>query len=310
MLNLHLANPSIPPRRHLQTRLMFQALAGNSQPLEDKTSELIQHAVLEMMASIMLTYSAFYIPDSETDYLKQYVSSICVFTVVMSLKDSHYFFPDGTPLVTIMLWAATLYTTADKKTRWYDIFARIGGQIVGWAIVFVLVWQNRSNHIQYAPVYASDDVVHSFNECIGTMLECIAITFATIPLVTPYVPPEGNGDEDGVILVSQSNAIESKEEASPPKNNKLILVAISLAAIHYVLERIFQASMNPLVTVIQVSIHYERDSLIYGPVIGQLVGLFFACLYVKICTPSSETIRKLILEEQTRQKKVKNGSSK
>ena len=202
------------------------------------------------------------------------------------MKDSHYFFPDGTPFVTIMLWAARLYTTADNKTRWGDIFARIAGQLVGCIVVFGLVWPNRSSHALYLPVYSGDNVVRSLNELIGTMLESVAITFATIPLITPYLPPIANGVELGKIEVSETNAIESKAEASPPKNNKLILVAISLAAIHYVLERIFQASMNPVVTLIQYSIPDNRPDFRAGPFVGQFAGLLLAGFYVRLCKPS------------------------
>jgi len=122
-------------------------------------------------------------------------------------------------------------------------------------------------------------------------------------LITPYLPPVANGEEPSKIEVRETNAIESKAEASPPKNNKLILVAVSLAAIHYVLERIFQASMNPFVTIIQYAIPDNKSDFPVGTILGQFAGLFLAGLYVRLCKPSKETIEKLIQEELQHQKK-------
>ena len=77
MLNLRLGNSAAGPRRQLQTQMMFRDLINNKQPTsdppsspQDDRSELIQQALLELMASILLTYSAFYIPETGTDCLE------------------------------------------------------------------------------------------------------------------------------------------------------------------------------------------------------------------------------------------------
>jgi glycerol uptake facilitator-like aquaporin len=248
------------------------------------TSSILKHTALEAMASILLTYSAAYMPDSETDYLKQYVSSICVFAVIMTMKDSDYFFPDGTPMTTIMLYAATLYTNAAGETKWGDIIGRITGQLLGFALVVYICVENKhyvTTHGMLSSSHRSSALIHAVNEGLGTLIESIAIAYATIPLMTPYEKQDG---------------LKSKSEAFPPENSNLWIVALSLSAIHYTLERIFQASMNPLVTLMH---HYLQGSLsdAASPVALQCIGLFLAALYIQWCAPSKETLRKLRKEK-------------
>ena len=261
--------------------------------------ELIAHAVLEMIASILFTYSSIYMPDSSVDYLKQYVSSVCVFVVVMSLKDSNFFFPDGTPLVTAMLWAATLYTDKNNNTMWRDIRARIVGQLAGVGVVFFLVYHNKAELKKYADIPTLNETIHSsiwlhsVNEGIGTLIECIAITFATIPLIMPY-------EDEDFSTAEPDNMLKSKFEANPPSNDALITVALSLAAIHYTLERLFQATMNPFSKCIQLYIQDAPAWMWVGPLIGQIIGAVLAGMYVKLFIPSEETVRKLKEENKKR----------
>jgi len=251
----------------------------------DSLHECFKHAALEFMASILLTVSTIYMPDAPNDQLKQYVSSICIFTVAMTLKDSQYFFPDGTPLVTFMLWQANLYTNQDGRTRYLNILARFLGQGAGWGLIMGFAVNNRDIFKQYVdlPFTNIHYEVHCVQEGLGTMLECIAITFATIPLMSAYDTPN----------IDTSNAIQSKLEALPPTNDKLVLAGLALAAIHYTLERVFHATMNPLTAILHGYIRADEDWRV-GAICGsQLLGIMAAAAYVKLCTPSEKTIRKL-----------------
>jgi glycerol uptake facilitator-like aquaporin len=319
------ASGARPPPNHIAHALKIitddEVDAGecdDSQPQAPPQTavSLVAHAVLEMIASILLCYSSLYMPNSEHDDLKQYVSATCVFTVVMGLKDAYYFFPDGSPFVTAMLWAATLYTDRRNQTRWDDIRARVLGQFIGWGVVFYLAQSNRDNLKLHADLLTprSGLWTHCVNEGLGTMLECIAITFATIPLITPYDEDDA-GDNAATTSVTekrrraggrahqqggdggaqQHQLIKSKAEADPPTNDALFLVALSLAAIHYALERIFQATMNPFCTCLQIYVSGETNPWEWlGPVLGQIAGAFLAGIYVKMCLPSRDTVRKLL----------------
>ena len=249
-------------------------------PEEDRFESILKHIALAAMASILITYSATYMPDSDTDFNKQYVSSICIFAVIMAMKDSDYFFPDATPMTTTVLYAATLYTDAGGNTDWNEIIGRIVGQVIGFATAFYICIENKENVNTYgmlAVPYRSSSSIHSINEGIGTMIEGIAIAYATIPLISPY------DNEDG---------LQSKSEAVPPDNASLCVVALSLSSIHYTLERLFQGTMNPLITIMQ---NYLQGGLSDAVpiVICQCIGLFLATMYIKWCIPSKETLKKL-----------------
>jgi len=234
-------------------------------PVKSGYEYYVKHFVLEAMASVLVTYSAFCVPSS------QYMGSICVFAIIMTLKDSDYFFPDSTPVATAVLWAATLYTSENGSTNWLDIFSRVLGQLSGFVLVFWLLLMEPVDSEAETPTI----IVGAVNEGIGTMIEGVAIAFATIPLLSPY---------------DLSDGLQSKSEAVPPSNGSLILVALSLAFVHYTLERLFRASMNPLVTILRCYLENRGCILVVS---CQLLGLLAAIQYVCWCLPSRETLRKL-----------------
>ena len=248
-------------------------------PPQPEPESPLKHIVLEAMASILTTYAAIYVPEAEADYLKQYVGSVCILAIVMALKDSHYFFPDATPMTTAVLWAATLYTDERGHTDWGEIARRLFGQLVGYSCVFCVAAANRDvlRDSAYLVDYDCSDATHALNEGLGTLIEGVAIAYATIPLLSPYTNDSG---------------IQSKAEANPPNNAHLWPVALSLALIHYTLEQLFQGTMSPLVTVLQYNIQ-DRLQDVGAPVVCQLVGLGLACLYVQWCAPSAETLSRL-----------------
>ena len=284
------------PRPHYRRMRLNENEEADKVKKEDEDKyDPLKHAVLEMLASIVVTYSAIYIPLSEHDDLKQYVSSICIFAVVITLRDAHYFCPDCTPLATLILWVAGLYTDINNQTKWMDIVARIAGQLVGWGVVFGMVSSNRYNLDHYAAIptfnpnstdaILSSRAIHGVNEGIGTMVECIAIALTTIPLTNPYPVEHATGN----------NNMESKSEAEPPKLGKMALVGLALAVIHYTLERLFQASMNPLTTLIHMYVKGEWES---SSIVGQLVGAVLAGVYVYLCQPTRSTLLKLLAERK------------
>lgn len=248
--------------------------------------EVLQHLVLEMMASILVTYSVVYMPESGLDYLKQYVGSLTIFAVIVTMKDAYLFFPDATPMTTVVLYAASLYTLENGATDWADIAGRLVGQGLGCGVVFGLVYANKDAVLEHSliasrngtvPLYNGDALVHSLNEGIATMLEGAAIAFATIPLVGVYESMEG---------------IQSKSEMIPPSGRALCIVGLSLGLIHYVLERLFQTTMSPLATMLQYSLRGEWHG-VWQPVLAQLGGLALACAYVHWCSPSKKTLEKV-----------------
>jgi len=255
--------------------------------------ELFQHVLLEMMASILVIYSSVFIPESETDYLKQYVGSITIFAILMTLKDALYFFPDCTPMTTIVLWSATVYTDENKKTDWGDVLSRLTGQLAGYGVVFFLATANKEAILEKSLIatannstlYDGLETVHAVNEGLGTMIECICVAFASIPLMGKYnkVPLTSQNADDSVVM--------SKLEAVPPSDKQVFYFALSLSVIHYAIEQLFKTTMNPFITILQ---YVLRDDYTFALPVGlQFTGLVLACLYVYMYRPTQSTLAKL-----------------
>ena len=256
-------------------------------PAEDDTWKWLNHFIIEFVASVVLTVSSVYVPEEGNDYMKQYVSSIAILAVMLTVKDKAYFCPDGTPMTTVVLAMSGAYTNIDKHTDKYDIGVRIIGQVAGWAVVcFYLVGTNKElfayglpglNHrIGTSAVFVGvGEFVVVFNEFIATFIECVAISFMVMPLLKSYAPASG---VDG---------FQSKGEAMPPKNKDLCFAAVSLAILHYVLERLFRTTMNPLAYIMhRYSTSFDNPALVAAVVAVQLLALSLASLYCFYLLPS------------------------
>ena len=115
---------------------------------------LLNHFIIETMASVVLMYSSVYVPESGHDFMKQYVSSIAILAVMLTIKDKMYFCPDGTPMTTAVLACSGAYTDKLKHTDSLDVFVRVVGQLVGWVIVcFAVVGSNKSLFVFGTPTY-------------------------------------------------------------------------------------------------------------------------------------------------------------
>jgi hypothetical protein len=222
--------------------------------------------------------------------MKQYVGSITICVVMLTIKDKAYFCPDGTPMATAVMTASGAYTDKNKQTDWADIGVRVCGQLIGWAVIcFAVVMPNQQLFAYSVPAYvlqvdATKQVSQStwfvvFNELFATTIECIAISFMVMPLLNSYK------QTDGV------EGFKSKEEsAQPPKNKDLWFACMSLGLLHYILERVFRTTMNPFVFLMHrvANNSFDDGKLVSTVVIAQVVGLTCACVYCYFMLPSQK----------------------
>jgi hypothetical protein len=274
---------------------------GNGPPIvaasDTSLLRLLNHFIIEFLASALLMYSSVYVPENGHDFMKQYVSSVAILAVMLTIKDKAYFCPDGTFMTTAVLAFSGAYTDRKKKTDFMDISVRVLGQVLGWVTVcFVIVGQNKSLFIYGAPgyYYSADGVTENaivnvswftvFNEFLATVVECIAISFMVMPLLNAY--ETSSGGDAGFM---------SKEEATPPKNKNLLFAAASLGVLHYVLERLFRSTMNPFVFIMHQYMKNSSDFGFIASVVGvQLLALVCACLYCYFLLPSQKVMETIL----------------
>ena len=104
-------------------------------------------------------------------------------------------------------------------------------------------------------------------------IEGIVVSFAIVPLIKP--DPQ------------QSMAYIVKPEAVPPKIKDIWYAAFCMGLVHYVLERVFRATMNPFITIMQAWL--ENNPWADFRWWGQFAGLVFACLYCYYFRPTPFT---------------------
>jgi hypothetical protein len=237
---------------------------------------------LEMLASMLLTFASVYVPSVSTDTLQQYVSSLARVAMIMSLKDMRLFPPDGTPLVSIVLLFSGAYTRGGV-TVWADFLSRVIGQLLGAIlIIFIMVDKNQNlfklGILRYNVTSVDAVSVHViseqalpggftfFTEAFGTFIECVATSCVFMQLMRIRV--------SGV----KHRAYSSKLESIPPRDGDLAFAALCIGLVHYSIERVFRANVNPYANVAHViaSSLDEKFMIGFG---GQIIGLTVASTY-------------------------------
>jgi glycerol uptake facilitator-like aquaporin len=250
--------------------------------------------ILEFFASMVLMFSGIYVPEYESDFLRQFVSSAAIVAVIVGMKDRRYFCPDGTCMVTLVMIASGAYNDATGY-HFAEIACRLFGQALGFIAIYygfastnvpfmkegTLSFSHQSLNINDTSLSKIHEVNRSFCEAVGTFVEGIAVSFALMPLLRVRSQRENIG-----LMTDRSVA---KSEALPPRTKDLWYAAICLGLVHYVLERVFRAAMNPCITLMHAMLENNGD--VYYRLIGQAVGLLFACLYCFNFRPNLEVYR-------------------
>jgi hypothetical protein len=273
-----------------------------SLPVSKSTFEtrlgFINFFVLEFFASTLLMLSSVYVPDREDDILKQYVPSLAIVAVTVGLKDRRYFCPDGTMMVTAVMVASGAYDTSDGY-QFAELATRLFGQAIGVAVIFggfvtpnrglmkhgTMTFSHVSDYGTIPVIIEIDKINRPFCEFFGTFIEGITVSSMLMPLLKVGV------DKVSDKLNSADKSV-AKIEAMPPRNKDLWYAAISIGLMHYVLERVFRVTMNPIVTGMHALL--ENNPEICLRFIGQVYGLMFAVLYCMYFRPTDIVYRWLI----------------
>ena len=131
-----------------------------------------------------------------------------------------------------------------------------------------------------------------FNEMIATTIEAMASAFVIIPLLRS-------------ASTVYTNAVAAKEDATPPSNKDLFNAATSLGILHFVLERLFRATMNPVLFGMQCILMGEHEcpsDHMWSVIVAQLGGITIACAYVYTFIPDGEVLKWILEPKTTRAK--------
>ena len=177
------SNNAVPPTTAVSKAVIvdeFSSDKGQYDKLMDSENRLMMAklALIEFLASLFLVFSTIYVPDKESDILKQYVSSAAIIAVMVGFKDRRYFFPDGTVMVSAVLVCSGVYN-ARNGFHVAEISMRLVGQIAGFLVIFFGVAYVNPTMFKYGAIkfefVSSSGSVVAINEISRAYCELVTV---------------------------------------------------------------------------------------------------------------------------------------
>ena len=284
----------------------------NQKPEEETWTQTLlgglNNMFIEFVAAFLILAASIYEPHFAPDMLAQLIPGAAIILVMMALKDRHYFCPDGTPMVTLVLLCAGAYTGPNrdgmwdqlKKTQWIDVIMRLMGQIIAFVVLFGVVVSEHRGEMEDAPFHQTMGLkVLLVYELFASMVTCLGIAYCILPLLKPDTATRPKPDSTVPDDATKYNTFASKKDVDPPKNKSLFSAAIILALMQIVVERVFRATANPFVYGLHCKILPEDQcdaTRAIEVAICQLGGLAIAGAYAYFYMPPPKVLSRILLE--------------
>lgn len=241
---------------------------------------LIDNCVIELIASLFINLATILCwPRADGgDGALQFVPALALGLALLCLKDEDYFFPDGSPTVTFVLWVLGGYA-------WPHTVARMLGQAGGFALALWICLGIRDMGPQLVHrVEHAAPIVFAL-EVIGTMIEHLAIIYVLLPLLPPASLGPANAAAWWVFPTQRKVKPKSHQDAQAPSNPAVLHAAVTFATLHWCLWRGFGVDMNPAVTLLIGILRGGIWDTVAVALWGQLVGLALAVVYAAFYVP-------------------------
>jgi hypothetical protein len=201
-----------------------------------KTNSLIDNFLVEMLSSIMVNLSVIFSWDwSGDNFALQFIPGIALGLIMLCIKDEDYFFPDGSPMVTILIWTMGGYFS------WIQSLVRLMAHGVGFAISLWLCTSSPIPLMTYHKKY--DPAVYFGMEALTTSIEHIAVVYVVMPLLPPM-------NKHGSKFLFPKFKPKSHPETEAPSNSTIMHAALVFSTIHWIFWRMLNCEMNPSVLIL------------------------------------------------------------
>jgi len=273
----------------------------SDQPIEVawKHSTLMDSFLVEVLSSILVNLSVIFSWDwSGDNFALQFIPGIALGLIMLCIKDEDYFFPDGSPMVTVLIWSMGGYFS------WLHSCVRLVVHAVGFGISLWLCVSSPIPHMIYHRRYPPG--VYFGMEAITTSIEHIAVVYVIMPLLPPM-------NSHGTKFLFPKFKPKSHPDTMAPSNSTIMHAAIVFSVIHWVFWRMLSCEMNPSVLLllsylrvfqekngIDLSADHSHDQYgsyaqtpkpsidhwnycamgLWGQVIGLVVSLLYAFLFI------------------------------
>jgi hypothetical protein len=120
-----------------------------------------------------------------------------------------------------------------------------------------------------------------FSEILGTFIECVVTSFAFMSLMRVR-------DSDGM-----HRGFASRSDSIPPGNTDLLSAAFCIGLIHYSLERVCRANVNPYANFAHLVASSWDVNFLIG-IGGQCLGLIMASVYCHFLGPLPWALKNIV----------------
>ena len=256
-----------------------------SEPIEHHSSHwrtLLDNCLVELIAALFLhLVTVLCWPNADAaamDVFLQFAPAVVLGLNLLCIKDEDYFFPDGAPTVTLVLWILGGY-------NWQHVAARVLGQCIGMGLALWIALAASLSALEHRADHPH--TVLFALELIGTLIEHLAVVYVLLPLLPPTSKP--GGDINNMRKVK----LKSHPDTQPPSNSAVMHAAITFSTLHWCLWRGLSIDMNPTMTLTIATLRSQRPAANVGAIWttalialwGQLVGVCLCVLYAALYVP-------------------------
>ena len=248
---------------------------------------LVDNCLVELVASLFINLATLLCwpnnqqPSEADDRLLQFVPPLTLGLVLLCIKDEDYFFPDGAPTVTLVMWILGGY-------NWHHMASRLLGHTIGFALA---LWIGTA--VDLPPLVHRVEHAHTAVfalELVGTLIEHLAVVFVLLPLLPPAHAHESQ--QQGFAFPKVK--LKSHQDTQPPPNHAVMHAALTFAALHWCLWRGFCVDMSPITTLLVAILRTLRPTAamsvqaiwdvaimaLWGQFVGFCLCMLFAALYM------------------------------
>jgi glycerol uptake facilitator-like aquaporin len=229
---------------------------------------LLDNCMVEAIATLFISLTTILCwPEVSDTGPLQFMPPLALGLVLLCLKDEDYFFPDGAPTVTLVLWVLGGYA-------WPHMLARLCGQAIGTGLALAIALGAEVPKLDHRVEHARAAVFAL--ELVGTMVEHLAVVFMLMPLLPPTSP-----SEQGKVRP------KAHQDTPPPPNSAVMHAAISFSVLHWCLWRGLCVEMSPPLTLMVAILRGSRAhwDVVSMALWGQAVGLGACMAYAALFIP-------------------------
>lgn len=252
MMNMQFNNPNRFMRPPREDMIEYSKSKDNSEDNSGafKWRSMVDNFCIEVLSSTVINLTSIFCYDYSGDNFPfQFIPALIVGLLMMGLKDEDYYFPDASPLVTLLMWAIGGYSS------WIQAAARLAGHLVGFFLSFWIC------NVAILPKLVIHHVLQPASmlftlEAIMTCVEHLAVVYVIVPLL-PSPGPNSNSIAWSFSRVRNKN----HRENTPPSNKLIMHAAFVFVLIHWCMWRTFETEINPSTVILMAYIRDKQRSI-------------------------------------------------